>query len=228
MICASCHSTEAVTGETRCARCAPADSFVPFVPPGPPLRSPVGLGQAAAVLLGLVAVGDLAMLWADRQPPSDLLSVLVGGSQVVLLTATAVVYLCWLWRVRVNAEVFDASSQSMKRGWTIGGWFVPVVNFWFPRRIVLDAWDASAPQGRPAGHGLVNGWWALWLLSLFTERLASRDESAGDDAALWMSALSYVIDLVAAVLAAVVVMKLTRMQHEKALQGPSLPSAALG
>ncbi|WP_405553323.1 DUF4328 domain-containing protein [Streptomyces sp. NBC_01171] len=219
MICASCHSTEAVTGETRCARCAPA---VPFVPPGPPLRSPVGLGQATAVMLGLVGVGDLVAIWADLAQPSLPAGSVLDIAQGVLLLATAVVYLCWLWRVRVNAEVFDASSQSKARGWTIGGWFIPFVNFWFPRRIVLDAWDASAPQGRPAGHGLVDLWWTAWVAGLVADRLLRVESGAG------MLAVVDGIDLVAAALAAVVVLKLTRMQNEKALQGPSLPSAALG
>ncbi|MFG3121247.1 DUF4328 domain-containing protein [Streptomyces sp. NPDC048201] len=222
MICASCHSTEAVTGETRCARCAPVEPFAPFVPPGPPLRSPVGLGRATAVLLGLVAVGDLAALWVDWRLPSDLAVAVVGGAQVALLVATAVVYLCWLWRVRHNADVFDGSSQSLGRWWAIAGWFVPIVNFWFPRRIVVEAWDASAPQGRPAGHALVNLWWTLWVASLLADRLLRGEVGVGP------LALADSIDLVAAVLAAVVVLKLTRMQHEKALRGPLLPSAALG
>ncbi|MGW3109962.1 DUF4328 domain-containing protein [Streptomyces sp. NPDC001091] len=222
MICASCHSNEAVTGETRCARCAPVEPFAPFVPPGPPLRSPVGLGRATAVLLGLVALGDLAGLLADWRQPSDLAVAVVGGAQVALLVATAVVYLCWLWRVRHNADVFDGSSQSLGRWWAIAGWFVPIVNFWFPRRIVVEAWDASAPQGRPAGHALVNLWWTLWVARLLADRLLRGEVGVGT------LALADSIDLVAAVLAAVVVLKLTRMQHEKALRGPLLPSAALG
>ncbi|MFG3046662.1 DUF4328 domain-containing protein [Streptomyces sp. NPDC048241] len=219
MICASCHSTEAVTGETRCARCAPV---TPFVPPSPPLRSPVGLGQATVVMLGLVGAGDAVSIWADLAKPSFLTRSVLDIGQGALLLATAVVYLCWLWRVRGNADVFDASSQSLARWWTIGGWFVPFVNFWFPRRIVLDAWDASAPQGRPAGHGLVDLWWTAWVAGLIADRLLRVGSGPR------MLAVVDGIDLVAAVLAAVVVLKLTRMQHEKALRGPSLPSAALG
>ncbi|MEU6816449.1 DUF4328 domain-containing protein [Streptomyces sp. NPDC046860] len=222
MICASCHSNEAVTGETRCARCAPADSFAPFVPPGPPLRSPVGLGRATVVMLGLAGAVDLVALWLDLRPPSGRVTAAVGIAQGGLMAATAVVYLRWLWRVRANAEVFDASSQSKARWWTIGGWFVPVVNLWFPRRVVLDAWDASAPQGRPAGHGLVDLWWTLWVAGLVVDRLLRVDSRWG------VLAAADAIDLAAAVSAAVVVLRLSRMQHEKALGGPLLPSAALG
>ncbi|MFF9374238.1 DUF4328 domain-containing protein [Streptomyces griseoluteus] len=219
MICASCHSNEAVTGETRCARCAPA---VPFVPPGPPLRSPAGPGRAAVLMLGLVGAGDAVAIWADLAKPSVPAGPVLGIAQGVLLLATAVVYLCWLWRVRINAEVFDAGSQSKARWWTLGGWFIPFVNFWFPRRIVLDAWDASAPQGRPSGHGLVDLWWTAWVAGLIADRLLRVESGAG------MLAVADGIDLVAAALAAVVVLRLTRMQNEKALREPSLPSVALG
>ncbi|MGW2211099.1 DUF4328 domain-containing protein [Streptomyces sp. NPDC001781] len=219
MICASCHSNEAVTGETRCARCAPA---VPFVPPGPPLRSPGGLGRAAVLMLGLVGAGDAVGIWADLAKPSSPVGSGLAVAQGVLLLATAVVYLCWLWRVRVNAEVLDASSQSRARWWTIVGWFVPFVNLWFPRRIVLDAWDASAPQGRPSGHGLVDLWWTAWVVDLIVDRLLRVESGAG------MLAVADGVDLVAAVLAAAVVLRLTRMQNERALRGPSLPSAVLG
>ncbi|MFD4727553.1 DUF4328 domain-containing protein [Streptomyces seoulensis] len=219
MICASCHSTEAVTGETRCARCAPA---VPFVPPGPPLRSPVGLGRATVVMLGLVGAGDAVAIWADLASPSYRVDAVLNIGQGVLLLATAVVYLCWLWRVRVNAEVFDASSQSKARWLTIGGWFIPFVNFWFPRRIVLDAWDASAPQGRPSGHGPVDLWWTAWVAGLIADRLLRVESGAV------MRVVSDGVGLVAAVLAALVVLRLTRMQSEKAAQGPLLPTTALG
>ncbi|MFD4787518.1 DUF4328 domain-containing protein [Streptomyces sp. NPDC058459] len=222
MKCASCHSVEAVTGETRCARCAPAADFTPFVPPGPPPRSPVGLGRATAVLLGLVGAVDLVAVWTDLARPSVRIGSLLTIAQGVLLLPTATVYLCWLWRVHINAEVFDASSQSKARWWTIGGWLVPFVNLWFPRRIVLDAWDASAPLGRPAGHGLVDLWWASWVAGLLVVRLLRVEPGAG------VQAVADGIGLVSAALAAVVVLRLTRMQHEKALQGPSLPSLPSG
>ncbi|MGV9338386.1 DUF4328 domain-containing protein [Streptomyces sp. NPDC003688] len=204
----------------------------PFAPaPGLALRSPVGLGRATVTLLALVAVADLFAVWADalqldgavRGRTSDLADLatgLTGGAQVLTLLGAMVVYLCWLYRVRINAEVFDHASQSLRRGWAIGAWFCPVVNLWFPRRIVLDVWNASAPQGRPAGHGLINGWWALWLVSVFANEAAVRDATEG---AVWTARVmlfSDLTDMAAAVLAALVVLRLTRMQNGKVLGLP--------
>ncbi|WP_327697270.1 DUF4328 domain-containing protein [Streptomyces sp. NBC_00459] len=231
---------------------APPAPTGPVVQPHGPawLRSPVGLGKAVAALLGLVIAVDLFAVYADftmydvtgsladdglaydgyddlqdDAEQADSLYAAAGVAQAVSFVAAIVVYLVWFLRVRVNAEVFNPFGHSKKRGWAGWGWFVPVVSLWFPRRIMLDIWDASSPVGTRASHALVNAWWTLWLATLVTSRLAfsasSRAETVEEiqDAAGQML-LSDVVDIVAAVLAILVVLRLTRMQNEKALHGP--------
>lgn len=251
LICARCHHFAAAPGATLCDRClgAPPEPVPPVVgAPGPWLRSPVGLGWAAAVLLGAVVAADLFAVWADllqydatgaladgetgaaafrRADRADALSGLAAGAQAVSLVSCAVVYLCWFQRVRANAQVFSPAGHRKSPGWAIGGWFVPVVNLWFPRRITLDIWDASSPWGTNRSHALVNAWWTLWLASLFAGRAVTTGDTGGaaqarDDA---LAALvSDALDIAAAVLAVLVVVRLTRMQHEKALAGAVPPA----
>lgn len=257
VLCARCQHFAAAPGGTLCTQCAVAEAppAGPAVPPfaGAPrawLRSPVGLGRAAAVLLGLVIAADLFAVWADlvmldvmgdfadgayganaarRADDADALNAVAGVVQTAALLTSAVVFVCWFHRVRVNAEVFDPFGHRMKRGWAIGSWFTPVVNLWFPRRIALDIWDASSPWGAPRSHGLVNAWWTLWLASLFVDRAASSQyrgaetSQEGHDAAV-TTLFSDALDIAAAVLAILVVLELTRMQHRKALAGP-VPAA---
>ncbi|KOV60113.1 hypothetical protein ADL01_33935 [Streptomyces sp. NRRL WC-3618] len=227
-------------------------SVRPDLPPNGPawLRSPVGLGKAVAVLLGLVVAGDLFAVYAgvtvydvmgslaDQGVPyaayvtvrsdaahADSLYAAAGYIQTASLLATAVVYLVWFKCVRINAEVFNPFGHTMKRGWTVWCWFVPVVSLWFPRRIMLDIWDASIPADTRASHGLVNAWWTLWLVALFTSRNDFGTYSPADTAekirvAVGQALFSDAADIAAAVLAIFVVLRLTRMQNEKALQGP--------
>ncbi|MEU2062320.1 DUF4328 domain-containing protein [Streptomyces sp. NPDC013455] len=229
----------------------PAPPYV--VPAGPRLRSPAALGRAVVALLGLAVAADLFACYADllevdvtgdiaeglvgadvvdRADRADTLYGVAGIAQGVALVATGIVYLCWLWRIRVNAEVFDAAGHRMKRGWTIGAWFCPIVNLWFPRRIVADSWDASAPWGERSGHTPVNAWWTLWIADLFVGRYADtvsrRAETAEElrEAAKVML-FSDALDIVPAVLAAVVVLRLTRMQERKVFSG-ELPVPVLG
>ncbi|TVZ93426.1 uncharacterized protein DUF4328 [Streptomyces sp. BK340] len=215
---------------------------------GARLRSPVGPGRATAVLLGLVALADLVAVVAGlnvyrvadglaagtgafgrrlsaRADRADALYSVAGGAQSVLWLVCSVVFLVWFYRVRVNAEVFSPDGHSKSRAWTVAGWVVPIANFYFPRRIALDVWDASHPAGVRARHGLINAWWGFWLLSTGVGRLmqseyeAARTASAIRDAALHVM-IADGVDVLAAALAVLFVLRLTRMQHEKALAGP--------
>ncbi|MEU6377748.1 DUF4328 domain-containing protein [Streptomyces sp. NPDC046909] len=211
------------------------------------LRSPIGLGWAAVAGLGAVIATDLFAIYADfvmydvtgdlmgdgfgavlteRADRADRLYAVAGTVQTVALIATVVLYLCWFHRVRVNAQVFDPSGHSMKGHWAVWGWFVPVVNLWFPRRITLEIWDTSSPWGAPRPHGLVNTWWTFWIIALVSGRLAQSAGRRADTAeTLHMAAgqtlFADVVDIVAAALAIAVVLRLTRMQNEKALGGPA-------
>ncbi|MFF8992864.1 DUF4328 domain-containing protein [Streptomyces sp. NPDC014983] len=212
----------------------------PPLPLGARLRSPAGLGLATVVLLGLVVAADLFACFADqmeanvaqdllggvderlirRAGRTDMLYNAAGVTQGATLVATMVVYLCWLWRARLNAEVFEPYGHRMKRGWVIAGWFVPIVNLWFPRRVVLDVWTASVPPGARVRTTAVNAWWTLWVIGLLVGRAASRQYDAahtpdeiGDAARLML--FSDALDAAAAMLAIVVVLHLTRMQRHR-------------
>ncbi|MFD9204030.1 DUF4328 domain-containing protein, partial [Streptomyces anthocyanicus] len=113
--------------------------------------------------------GAVAMTEVDR---ADTVSTVAGVVQTVAFVVAIALFLAWFQRARVNAEVFDPFGHRMKRAWTCWSWFVPVVNLWFPRRIMEDVWDASAPPGR-VSHALLNGWWACWVLALLADRFGS-------------------------------------------------------
>lgn len=216
------------------------------LPHGPAwLRSPVGLGKSVAILLGLVIATDLFAVWADlnmydvtgsiaggdfsdavqrEAEHADTVYAVAGYTQTTSLVAAIVVYLIWFQRMRVNAEVFNPSGHSKRRAWVIWGWFVPIANLWFPRRVMLDIWDASTPVGSRGSHGLVNAWWTLWVISLIADRAGSTSYRNAETPQEIQDATSQIMladvtDIAAAVLAILVVLRLTRMQNEKAYQG---------
>ncbi|MGV9785753.1 DUF4328 domain-containing protein [Streptomyces sp. NPDC003435] len=85
-----------------------------------------------------------------------------AGSVLTLLCAAA--FLMWLGRVRDNARALSGRPPKYAGIWVYLGWVVPVVNLWFPRGIVADAYRASAPERRLPF--VVNVWWGLWLAGL--------------------------------------------------------------
>ncbi|MFD4634296.1 DUF4328 domain-containing protein [Streptomyces sp. NPDC058284] len=225
------------------------------------LRSPVGLSRAVMALLGVVIAADLYSLWAGtvmRNVMADLLAgefgagvardaehadtlyAVSGFLQTGALIATCAVFLVWFHRVRVNAEVFEPHIHRKTRGWTVGSWFVPVLNFWFPRRIAVDIWDASGdrsvaldrttldPSAGGAPHRLVNAWWTLWVANLLAGRWSTQSYWRAEEpdeikAAVGNLMFSDALDIAAAVLAILFVHRLTGMQDRKARSGPPRP-----
>lgn len=141
------------------------------MPGGPVLRSPNGLATAVTVLLSVVIAADLLAVFADLNMYSLMGRIVSDGAgavsqaerdrgdslngvstllQILTLLATAVVFIVWFHRARVNAEVFAPNAFSKGRGWAIGAWFVPIGNLFLPARIAREIWNASA-QAAPDG-----------------------------------------------------------------------------
>lgn len=220
------------------------------------LRSPVGLGVATSLLLSTVIVTDLLSIASGgylydllRGMPDSAAALetvpgvergqsyydITGLFQSLLYLSTGIVYVCWLFRLRDNAEVFAPGTHRRGRNWTGWSWLIPVVNLWFPRRVTLDIWDASRPvepygTGRP-GHGLINLWWCFWLAESFVALAGdavyeTAESIGGTNVGLGLFMLSDLLDIICAVLAIRLVRTLTHMQHVKAMNGPAGRDAA--
>ncbi|MEV6740633.1 DUF4328 domain-containing protein [Streptomyces sp. NPDC051104] len=80
---------------------------------------------------------------------------------VYAMTAAAVLLLVWPGRCRRNAQSLTGTSVGTSGVWAVVAWFIPVINWWFPRQFVLDIERASAGASQKASNAaLVNAWWA--------------------------------------------------------------------
>lgn len=209
-----------------------------------PLRSLTGLGALASILIVLTAVLNLAGVWAHWHSADVVQDFLQGHgvradlvaadglTRTIVLSGAAVqtlagiVFLMWLWRARTNSEVLSLATHRHTRGWTIGGWFCPVVNFWFPQRIVTDIWRTSRPEAAHVadveqlpGSRLVAAWWVLYILASLADRYFSSFEVGR---AMTVGQLrdgvrdlfvADVVIMVAAVLAVVIINQITTWQR---------------
>ncbi|MBW2278874.1 MAG: DUF4328 domain-containing protein, partial [Deltaproteobacteria bacterium] len=98
-------------------------------------------------------------------------------------------------------------------GWAVGSWFVPIMNLFRPVQMMGDVFRISAsiradssPRGMP---GLVQAWWAAWLLSAVLSMFAS----GFDDLALLIA--SHALDILSFVLTFAVVAKAADLQRAK-------------
>lgn len=165
------------TGSVQCTYCGAR--LVPFAAPyatphpayGAPYFAPLPVGGLAKALTVLLSVSALCQ--------AVLVAFLLGGGpagpmtalNLFLFLAVATVFLIWFYRVRKNAGLWGPHRRA--QGWTIGAWFTPGVNLWFPVQIIRDVARASSTElpehpEQTAVARLVAGWWACWVLSWVT------------------------------------------------------------
>ncbi len=172
----------------------PSMPAVPAVPEGKGARlsAPVGLAIALTALFALVIGFDAYAVYADwnvraladralADPSAAVYADLergyglmdrAGTHQRRIAILTGIVFVVWFHRTRTNAEAFAPGADRLRPGWAIGGWFVPLANFWLPYRIAVATWGSSTPLagdgGRAAGRlplMPVNLWWGSFVLS---------------------------------------------------------------
>jgi hypothetical protein len=148
-------------------------------------RAARGLATAAMVLISLCTILQVLLVAKTWQFFFQFTDFLVGTAPTVsqvnaanqslrevsalvtlAVVVTAVVFLSWLGRARDNAELIAGhASQRLSRGWTIGGWFCPVVNLWFPYQAMTDIYRASARR-IDTPSAVVGLWWAAVLANI--------------------------------------------------------------
>jgi hypothetical protein len=167
-----------------------------------------GMGIAVTILIGVVLVLDVASNWTTwhvygvtqdyyvagagvtdaHMYDADAIASTVSWSFLLATTAAGNVFVAWLWRARLNAELLLQAPHRRGRGWVIGSWLCPIVNLWFPFMIVDDVYRASRPDNPPdlfdlrsvPGSRLLGLWWALWLGGSFLEVISFSQWSNAD------------------------------------------------
>jgi len=191
------------------------------------------------VQVGVGAAGAVAAVWVVsvldrwlRAPDSitvaegnrvDSVDLAVGGLSSLLCVVTGVVFIIWLWKAYSSNRV-DPSRLHHGRGWTIGGWFVPLLNLFRPFQVVRDLRDgirsAMAATGPDRNRWLVRSWLAAFLtMSLFDSTSRTVDAVSGSQDGFdlistmrtqsWLSFGSSLASVAAAAFAALLVRRLT-------------------
>jgi hypothetical protein len=147
---------------------------------------------------------------------------------------SAVFFAAWTFRAYKNITALGAQRPRFGVGWAIGGWFVPIIALFRPKQIVNDIWrtsDRDDPAIVRNWHdravpGLLTAWWAMYLISNFVAGASGRmpvDTIENDRRATAWGLASSIFTIVAALLAIVVVSRVTERQRERAAALARLP-----
>lgn len=150
-----------------------------------------------------------------------LLQIGVGLLEIVVYLATLIVFLMWLYRSYQNLRAFGGRNQlKYSPGWAVGSFFVPFVSLVVPYRAMKELWSRSVPNsgdffGDQSPPGFFPLWWAVWLVSNFANqiyfRISWQTELSSEVSSL-VGLLTAFLDLLAAILALMVVREIDRQQ----------------
>ena len=209
----------------------------------PPYQPLAGRAAAATAVLGLLLVLDVAAVVSgyfevqllDRMiagedvsnaqlDANDTRVGMIGLGQGAMWVACAIAFISWMHRAYSNIDALPTAHRRYGTGWAIGGWFVPFLNFVRPKQIVNDIWRSGRPASEPPPWLML--WWIGFLISGVLGRIAMPDLSADPTLEqLKTDSTNYMVsdgfDVVALVLAILVVRVTTRRQERAADQQPA-------
>ena len=165
----------------------------------------------------------------------------IGFIQVGVYVLAVVAFIVWFHRAYRRTAELGADTR-YAGGWAIGAWFVPILSLWRPKQIANDIWrgsDPDAPSGPETAWGdrpvspLLAAWWGAFLLTnwgsiaVYNLRGEAGTVAAAKDASLATLGAD-AFDIVAALLAIVVVRKLTERLQERGALVATEAEPALG
>ena len=108
----------------------------------------------------------------DVLPTSGLLNnnairqMLIGSITLLCHFITMIVFCLWTYRISSNAHHFSGSTQRHPPSWSVGSYFVPIVNLWHPYQALWDAHKTFINTGEKLKSASVfQFWWTAWFAS---------------------------------------------------------------
>ena len=121
--------------------------------------------QSDFMQMNLLGGGSFSQAKAES---NDARQRIIGLVFLAAFIVTGIAFLKWIYRANSNCRGFGAQDMEFSPGWSIGYYFIPIMNLYRPFAAMKEIWKVS---GNPAnwrsatGSPLLGWWWALWLIS---------------------------------------------------------------
>jgi hypothetical protein len=152
-----------------------------------------------------------------------------GIAYLLTLLAAGALFITWMYKVVGRVAAHRPQDMRHGKGWAIGGWFVPFLNWVRPKQMFDDAWRGTRPHTSdvPTVPAYVHLWWAAFLISGFLSGVAARlpsDTLHNVRVADRVGAVGDLFNIVAAALAILVVVRLTKRLSDESWERPATTS----
>jgi hypothetical protein len=193
----------------------------------------IGSGIAQARMLEAIRTG--VEVSAEHAEANDARQRLIGLAEIIVFLATVVAWLIWQHRAYANLRLVGSRETEYTPGWSVGYWFIPILNLFRPYQITAELWRRSElcngrdPIGSLSRPPLILGWWVVYLAlgllgrAYFSTTMNAKtltDFIAATDLGLVHDSLS----VVSTILAIIVVRGIDRFQQEFVAAGTTSPA----
>lgn len=201
-------------------------------------------------VLGLVAAGSTWLeiqllseakagveISEERAALNDARQGLIGLAHIGLFPSTAVLFGMWIHRANRNARALTTEPMQFSPGWSVGWYFVPIMNLFKPYQAMKEIWEVSGRWRRPDSQGGGSSsplpwWWAAWVLSGVVGQAAFRASLRAESldellVSSWITLGGDILDVPLALLALLVVRGVHARQEEASLASYEEPGVGL-
>lgn len=150
----------------------------------------------------------------------------IGLFQAGIAITTMIIFMMWIYRANFNSRALGAQNMKFTPGWSIGYYFIPVLNLWRPYHAMKEIWKTGKNPGAWEGerHGAVLPWW--WFFFLFSSALSNASFRISMKAkeihelisATEITIASDMVSIPASIIALVLVGKIYKMQMSHVVQ----------
>ncbi len=165
----------------------------------------------------------------------------IGSITLIIYIGLIIAFCMWVHRASKNLAALNVVGQRFSPGWSVGWWFVPIMNLFRPYQVIREICRGSHLQATRQDSlawrdvppsAILGWWWGIWIVSNFIDagvlRAWRSDDISPEDllTADYFSLVGDGLTIVAAMMAFLLVRGITSNQDAKHLN-LSLPSSRL-
>jgi len=112
---------------------------------------------------------------------NESLNTIVSIIQTAIAVITVIAFLLWFYKAHKNTALVSKQPLKYSPAWSVGGFFIPLINLVLPYKVAKEIWYASSDNAYDFNQlnkkpmvGFIMTWWLLFIFSSGASRLSSR------------------------------------------------------
>ena len=121
---------------------------------------------------------EITESFQNQLESSDVNQAIVGILALLLAIPQLICILMWIYRANSNVRQLGAQNMQFTPRWSVGYYFIPILNLWKPYHAMKEIYRCSqsvSRQPEKTGLLLLRVWWFLYIVSLIISGIMGRD-----------------------------------------------------